>query len=227
MRMRKRGDSLRSWNLPRFTPPKVFNFGSRSSANRSTWAWKFWDGSSSSGSSDRSSTAVPPLQPPNMPAANKKTNSEMVDDLMRAAYAAESGGNYNDVESQAGGYYGEKAPASNQNYLDEKAYAALQGGKGPYSPLPPPMSKTTVPESKSYNNQGRPLTNETTRNPLTRWLDATVTPHQSRFGPPTTAGLPPDQPPSPWPMMPPPPQAGLDGNAYLGRAAGGNPDYYR
>jgi len=227
MKMRKRGDSLRSWNLPRFTPPKRFNFGSRSSANRSTWAWKFWDGSSSSGS-DRSSTVVPPLPPAMLRAENKKTNSEMVDDLMRAAYAAESGENYNDLESRAGGYYDEKAAAPNQNYLDEKAYAALQGGKGPYSPLPPPTPKVAPVQTKK--NQGRPLTNGTTTNPMTRWLDATVTPHQSKFGPPpSTAGLPPDQPPSPspWPMMPPPPQAGVDGNNYLGRAAGGNPDYYR
>lgn len=227
MRMRKRGDSLRSWNLPRFAPPKAFNFGSRSSANRSTWAWKFWDGSSTSSGSDRSTAIVPPLPPPNMPAANKKTNSEMVDDLVRAAYAAESGTNYNDVESRVGGYYDEKAPAPNQSYLDEKAYAALQGGKGPYSPLPPPMPKMAILQVDPREDQGRPLTNGTTGHPLTRWLDATVTPHQSRFGPPTTAGLPPDQPPSPWPMMPPPPQAGVDSNTYLGRAAGGNPDYYR
>lgn len=225
MKKHKRGDSLRSWNLPRFNPPKAFNFGSRSSANRSTWAWKFWDGSSSTGS-DRSSTIVPPLPPPNMPAANKKTNSEMVNDLMRAAYALESGQNYNDVESRAGGYYDEKAPAQTQSYLDEKAYAALQGGKGPYSPLPPPMPKMATTLNPK-NDQGRPLTNGTAINPLTRWLDGTVTPHQSSYGPPTTAGLPPDQPPSPWPMMAPLPQAGVDSKTYLGRAAGGNPDYYR
>lgn len=135
----------------------------------------------------RSTMGAPVIPAPHLPVANKKTNSEMVDELMRAAYAAESGGNYNDLESRAG-YLDEKAPVPAQ--VNEQTYKALFGN-GPNSPMPP-----------AVNNQGRRPANG--GNGMMRWLDGTVTPHESRFGPPpSTAGLRAEQD---WPPMPRQPQ---------------------
>lgn len=182
-------DANSSAGLPRFSPLKVFNF--RSSENRSTYAWRFWDSNSSAGT--RSTMGAPIVPPPILPVANKKTNSEMVDALMQAAYATESGGNYNDLESRVG-YLDEKAPVPAQ--INEKTYKALFGN-GPNSPLPP------MPQMPVANGQGRSLT--TANNPMARWLDDTVTPRQSRFGPPpSTAGLRPGE--EEWPPVPKQPQ---------------------
>ncbi|KAK4207307.1 hypothetical protein QBC37DRAFT_98773 [Rhypophila decipiens] len=184
-------DSDSSAPPPKFSPPKFFNF--RSSVDRSTYSWKFWDTNSSAGTRTTVAPApAPALAPPQLPFANKKTNSEMVDQLMQAAYAAESGGNYNDLESRAG-YWDEKsqagAPVPHPTQVNEKTYKALFGN-GPNSPMPP--TAPTMPFVGKPSNQGRPLTNG--GNPMMRWLDATATPRQSKFGPPpSAAGLRPDQ----------------------------------
>ncbi|KAM7216582.1 hypothetical protein V8F06_007993 [Rhypophila decipiens] len=184
-------DSDSSSPLPKFSPPKFFNF--RSSVDRSTYSWKFWDTNSSAGTRTTVAPApAPVLAPPQLPFANKKTNSEMVDQLMQAAYAAESGGNYNDLESRAG-YWDEKsqagAPVPHPTQVNETTYKALFGN-GPNSPMPP--TAPAMPFVGKPSNQGRPLTNG--GNPMMRWLDATATPRQSEFGPPpSNAGLRPDQ----------------------------------
>ncbi|KAM7201712.1 hypothetical protein V8F33_003261 [Rhypophila sp. PSN 637] len=164
-------ESDASFSFPKFSPPKIFNHF-RASVDRSTYSWKFWDSNSSAGT--RTTVApAPALPPPQLPFANKKTNSEMVDDLMRAAYAAESGGNYNDLESRAG-YWDEKSQAGAPAQVNEKTYKALFGN-GPNSPMPP--TAPTMPFVGKPNNQGRPLTNG--GNPMKRWLDATATPRQT------------------------------------------------
>ncbi|KAM7188875.1 hypothetical protein V8F20_010384 [Naviculisporaceae sp. PSN 640] len=160
--------------------PAFFN-KFRSSENRSTYAWKFWDSNSSAGT--RTTVGVPPpVSTAQLPMGKQKTNSEIVDDLMRAAYEAESGGKYNDMESRVG-YLDEKAPVPAQ--VNEQTYKALFGN-GPNSPMPP------------RNAQGAPPANG--GNGMTKWLDGTVTPRESRFGPPASnVGV---QAQQDWPPMP-------------------------
>jgi hypothetical protein len=94
--------------------------GDRSSTSRSTWAWGLWD-SSRSTTSGRTTVAPPASVTPAMPPlsstkfGNTKTNSEMMNGLMKAAYAAEGG--MNDMETFGRG----------PGFMDEKAYAKLEG----------------------------------------------------------------------------------------------------
>jgi hypothetical protein len=81
-----------------------------------------------------------------------KTNTQIMDDLMRAAYAAENG--TNDMEGASSPAAPAKAvPQQPGAFLDEKAYAALA------RPATPPAPGSPV-------------------KPVMRWLDAVKTPTQ-------------------------------------------------
>ncbi|KAK4168777.1 hypothetical protein QBC43DRAFT_309667 [Cladorrhinum sp. PSN259] len=86
---------------------------------------------------------------------NPKTNTKIMDDLMKATYDAENGGN--DMAGAGYGYwdkkYASQLPTQQQSaWLDEKAFVAL-GGE---------------------------LTPRTPKKPVSRWLEAVQTPRQSR-----------------------------------------------
>ncbi|KAH6854820.1 hypothetical protein B0I37DRAFT_363108 [Chaetomium sp. MPI-CAGE-AT-0009] len=86
-----------------------------------------------------------------------KTNTQIMDDLMKAAYAANNGGN--DMESAY-------APPPKQQtanlFMDEKAYMTLAGPPTP-APAPPPIPPSPTP---------------TAQKPVMRWLDEVRTPTQ-------------------------------------------------
>ncbi|KAK0733770.1 hypothetical protein B0T26DRAFT_36111 [Lasiosphaeria miniovina] len=93
----------------------------------STWAWGLWDSSSSS--SGRTTMAPPravapplPFLPPPKFGRVSKTNTDIMDNLMRAAYQAEGG--QNDMESRVNA-------VEKPGFMDEKAYAMLAGRPAP------------------------------------------------------------------------------------------------
>jgi hypothetical protein len=100
---------------------------------------------------------------------NAKTNSEMVDELVQASYAAEGGyipteksrrHQTRDLESQP------PSPGSflDENFLNEKSYAKLEG--------PWPFRKGAAPKASAAVGPKTP-------GPVARWLDGIRTPRQS------------------------------------------------
>lgn len=130
-----------------------------------TWTWnrKLW-GAASSGPRTTVASTPPPLP---VPKFNPKTNSEMIDDLVQASYAAENGNppdhthNHNrqsDLESQSTTHW----PPSPGSFINEKAYNALEGPWPPYAPpTPAKLKRSSKPPA------------------VTRWLDGILTPRQS------------------------------------------------
>lgn len=129
---------------------------------------------------------------------NLKTNSEMLDELVQATYAAEGGAGtgaekssrrLTDLESQS-----PPSPGSflDENFINEKSYAKLEG----------PWPLRHPPNGKGKGIAAAPKT----PGPVARWLDGILTPRQSIAVPPPT--LPPGgQMATKWQPAPPLPVA--------------------
>ncbi|KAK3996396.1 hypothetical protein QBC44DRAFT_147622 [Cladorrhinum sp. PSN332] len=83
---------------------------------------------------------------------NPKTNTKIIDDLMKAAYDAENGGN-----DMAGVYWQEK-----------------------YAPQLPEKKQSAWLDPKAFTALGGQLTPHTPKKPVSRWLEAVQTPRDSR-----------------------------------------------
>ncbi|KAK3323112.1 hypothetical protein B0T19DRAFT_462419 [Cercophora scortea] len=193
---RKARSEGRSFNFP-----SLPGFKGRSRNSSGTMAWKWWDPSVTSGSTTgRRTLLVPPLPPPPPHVFNnggRKTDTEIMNNAMQATYATEGGLNYfNDMESQAGaGHLAPDIKTADGAFMDEKAYAMLQGGhlsqapsQGPMTPFPQFPLEPIVPAKPPKSNG------------MTKWLDGLMTPRLSVFPDPNA-------PPAPRPMPPPMPMA--------------------
>lgn len=130
-----------------FLPPRFSGISNRFSRKRG-------------GADDMNEVLVPPTFP-----GSEKTNTKIIDDLMKAAYAAENGGNDMAFASAYGPDKFGLPPPQAAAFMDEKAYIALAG----------------------------PPTPRTPKKPVSQWLNNVTTPRQSR-GPvfPPSPSLPPD-----------------------------------
>ncbi|KAK5656377.1 hypothetical protein OQA88_4758 [Cercophora sp. LCS_1] len=113
---------------------------------------------------------IPILPPPSLGA--KKTNSEMMDDLMQATFKAENGG----MDSRPGSY-GQMAQPQ-PDFMNETTYTALAG----------PPTPVAVPRPGDRRSK-----------PVIQWLDNVRTPSQAPSTPGSTIWPAPDYPPMPPP----------------------------
>ncbi|KAH8905294.1 hypothetical protein BR93DRAFT_939295 [Coniochaeta sp. PMI_546] len=164
-KLRRRGYHISSLRLPfgrtgsgDTTPPRA----TTSTSWAAPWNRNLWGAASN----DARSTASGSRK------KKQETNSEMLDKLVQASYAAESGAGIagekthrrlTDLESQS-----PPSPGSflDENFINEKSYAKLEG----------PWPFRNVPKG----NAGAPKT----PGPVARWLDGILTPRQSTAAPP-------------------------------------------
>lgn len=117
------------------------------------------------------------LVPPAFPAGNGKTNTKIMDDLMKAAYDAENG--------------------------NDREYSGAFGPDKKYPPQLPPPQQAAFMDEKAYVALAGQLTPRTPKKPVSQWLDNVKTPRQSQ-GPafPPSPSFPPDADMAPIPNNP-------------------------
>ena len=125
-----------------------------------------------------------------------KTNTQIMDDLMKAAYATNNG--ENDMQGAYLPYRPEQQQQQQQQqpsgaFMDEKAYISLAGP-------PTPTPATAPPPARALPPMAPPSPTPTAQKPVMRWLDEVRTPTQPN-GPeiPPTPAMPQSAT-----MMPPP-----------------------
>lgn len=120
---------------------------------------------------------IPILPPP--PIGTKKTNSEMMDDLMQATFKAENGAvDARNPQPGVPAAYGQRP-----GFMNETTYTALAGPPTPVAAPRPPVERRSKP--------------------VIQWLDNVRTPSQAPVTPGSANWPGPDYPP----MPPPPAQA--------------------
>ncbi|OIW34689.1 hypothetical protein CONLIGDRAFT_675654 [Coniochaeta ligniaria NRRL 30616] len=181
-KLRRRGYHVPSLRLPFSRAGSGDTSPPRMTSGTTSWAapWNrnLWGAASSSSSGTRSTVFAFTKKDP-------KTDSEMLDELVQATYAAEGGAGMtdeksrrrltDDLESQS-----PPSPGSflDENFIDAKSYAKLEG--------PWPLRNPAKVSAGAAAAAAAPKT----PGPVARWLDGILTPRQSTAAAPPPALVP-------------------------------------